>query len=308
MKVIIVGYGIQGKKREFYLKNYEFICSVDPYSDKSKYKYIQEVPINTYDTVFICTPDKEKIKIIEYCIKNKKNCLIEKPFPICNQKKIKDLENLSNKNKTVCYVAYNHRFEPYIDKINNLIKSNKLGKVYSCKLFYGNGTSQLVKKSKWKDNGLGVVVDLSPHLMDMCNYWFGMSNKNFLNIVVDKFENKSPDYASITSKINSINFELNMTYCMWKNDFFCDIIAKKGSIHMSSLCKWDKTILKIRKRKFPSGKPWEKKIEMKSKDPTWNLELINLRKLIKIKKKNDFSRDIWINNNLKNFKKLLKIK
>ena len=64
MKVIIIGYGIQGRKRQLSLKKKEFICSVDPYSKKAKYKDIKEVPSNLYDTVFICTPDKEKVKIM----------------------------------------------------------------------------------------------------------------------------------------------------------------------------------------------------------------------------------------------------
>jgi predicted dehydrogenase len=308
MKVVIVGYGVQGKKRKLYLKKTEFICFVDPYLKDSNYRLIEDVPKHLYDTVFICTPDNAKLKIIEYCIKNKKNCLIEKPFPFCDLKRIKYLEKLSNKNKVICYIAYNHRFEPFIHKIDNFLKSNKIGKIYSCKLFYGNGTSKLVKNSSWKDKGLGVVVDLSPHLMDMCRTWFGIKTQKFLNIFVDRFENKSPDYATINSKIKNIKFELSMTYCMWKNDFFCDIIGEKGSIHMSSLCKWDRTFLKIRSRKFPSGKPKEKIFTMKSKDPTWNYELINFKKLINLKEKNNFNRDIWINENLKNFKKLLKIK
>lgn len=308
MKVIIVGYGIQGRKRQLSLKKNEFICSIDPYSKKAKYKNINEVPSNLYDTVFICTPDKEKIKIIEFCIKNKKNCLIEKPFPICTQNKIKYLEKLSNKNKVVIYVAYNHRFEPHIIKIKDYLKSKKLGRIFSCKLFYGNGTSKLVKKSKWKDKGLGVVVDLSTHLLDMCNYWFGFKKKVFSNISVDKFENKSPDNALLYEKIDNIKFQLEVTYCMWKNDFFCDIIAEKGSVHMSSLCKWDKTILKIRTRILPSGRPHEKNISLKSKDVTWKSELIYFRKLIKFKKNNDLNKDIWINNNLINFKKILKVR
>lgn len=306
MKVIIIGYGVQGKKRRLSLKKTEYICSVDPNSKKTKYKYINEVPINLYDTVFICTPDNEKIKIIEYCIKNKKNFLIEKPFPLSSSKKIKYLEKLSNKNKVVCYVAYNHRFEPNIIRIKDYLKSKKLGKIYSCKIFYGNGTSKLVKKSKWKDKGLGVVVDLSTHLLDLCNYWFGIKKRKFSNISVEKFENKSPDNALIYEKINNIKFQLELTYCMWKNNFFCDIIAEKGSIHMSSLCKWGKATLKIRTRVFPSGKPHEKKFIIKTKDPTWSLELNHFRRLIASKKNNNLIKDIWINNNLLNFKKILK--
>jgi hypothetical protein len=79
-------------------------------------------------------------------------------------------------------------------------------------------------------------------------------------------------------------------------------------LHLSSLSKWGKTILKIRTRVFPSGKPKEKIFSIKSKDPTWNSELIFFRKLIQFKKKNNLKKDIWINENLINFKKQLKIR
>ncbi len=308
MRVIIVGYGIQGKKRHKSLKTNELVYIVDPNHKDADYKYLEDVPKNLYDTVFICTPDEEKIDIIEYCSKFKKNCLIEKPFPLSSKKKIIDLEKNFNKNNSICYVAYNHRFEPNIIKIKNYIKSQKLGKIYSCKLFYGNGTSKLVKKSKWKDKGLGVVIDLATHLLDMCNFWFGISKKVFSNINIEKFENKSPDDALIFDNINDINIQLNVTYCMWRNDFACDIIGKKGSIHLSSLSKWDTTVLKIRTRIFPSGKPKEKKFNIKLKDPTWNLELNFFRKLVKLRKNNNLKKDIWINQNLINFKKKLRIK
>lgn len=298
MKAIIVGNGIQGKKRKFFLKKKEFICSVDPYCSKSRYKLIENVPVDLYDTVFICTPESEKIKIIEYCIKNKKNCLIEKPFPNYNKKKIKYFEKLANKNNIVCYTAYNHRFEPFIKKIKNIIDSKKIGKIYSCKIFYGNGTAMLVKKSNWKDKGLGVVTDLFPHLLDVCNYWFNLKSNVFRNFQLEKFENKSSDYAIINSKLKKIFYQFEMTYCMWKNDFFCDILGKKGSIHMTSLCKWSTTVLKIRTRVFPSGKPKEKVLTLRMKDPTWKLELLHFKELIKKNIKNNFNKNIWINDNL----------
>ena len=36
------------------------------------------------------------------------------------------------------------------------------------------------------------------------------------------------------------------------------------------------------------------------KDPTWELEHKYFFRLLKLKKKNDLSKDIWINKNLKN--------
>ena len=49
----------------------------------------------------------------------------------------------------------------------------KFGKPYYCKLFYGNGTARLVKKSLWKNKGSGVLSDLGSHLLATCRFFFG---------------------------------------------------------------------------------------------------------------------------------------
>ena len=102
MKAVIVGIGVQGKKRKKILGK-EFKYSVDKFKD-ADYKSINQVPLNEYDTVFVCVPDKEKLKIVKYCIENKKHILIEKPFLIPNirtkeyiTKKIKKNKQVSNK-------------------------------------------------------------------------------------------------------------------------------------------------------------------------------------------------------------------
>ena len=87
MKAIIVGMGVQGVKRKKSLSSKEFIGSVDKFK-KSNFYSIQNVPLNSYDTVFVCVPDNEKEKIIEYSLKNKKNVLVEKPFITNKQNKI----------------------------------------------------------------------------------------------------------------------------------------------------------------------------------------------------------------------------
>ncbi len=60
MKVVIIGLGIQGKKRKKILEKKYFVASVDPINKDADYKSIKDVPINSYDSCFICVPDKNK--------------------------------------------------------------------------------------------------------------------------------------------------------------------------------------------------------------------------------------------------------
>ena len=299
MKILIVGLGVQGQKRKKLLSKKNLYATVDIKNKKANFKKIENVPLDNYDSVFICTPDSTKLKILNYCIKNKKNVLVEKPLIIESESKIKKLQNQANKSRIVIYTAYNHRFEPQFLNIKKIVKSKILGKIYYCNFFYGNGTAKLVKKNKWRDKGLGVIQDLGTHLVDTVKFWFE-KKMNFKLLVRNKFENNSPDHAILFSKKNNFSIKLEMSMCMWKNTLRCDIIGSKGSLHLDSLCKWGPSTLLIHKRKLPSGYPYEKKIVIKKKDPTWKLEHEYFMKLVKFKKKTNLKKDIWISQTLKN--------
>ena len=299
MKILIVGLGVQGQKRKKLLHKKLIFATVDKKNKSADFKDIKDAPLDKYDSVFVCTPDSEKFKILNYCIINKKNALIEKPLVASSEKKIKELENKANKVNIVFYSAYNHRFEPHFVKIKKIVNSKILGKIYYCHIFYGNGTARLVKNNKWRDKGLGIIQDLGPHLMDTVKFWFN-EKLSFKTIFKNKFENRSPDHAILFSKKNKFFVKLEMSMCMWKNTLRCDIIGSKGSIHLDSLCKWGPSTLRILKRKLPSGYPQEKKIIIKKKDPTWKLEHNHFFKLIKLKKKNNLNKDMWINKSLRN--------
>lgn len=301
MKAIVVGMGVQGEKRKKYLGK-DFIFSVDKFKN-ADYESIFDVPLKAYDVAFLCVPESEKIDLIKYCIKNKKHILVEKPLLIKSSKLLIKLEKQAKKNKVILYTAYNHRFEPSILKLKNLIEKKTLGKIYRCKIFYGNGTSYLVKKSKWRDSGLGVVTDIGSHLLDICLFWFGNKITKLKVIEINKFENKASDHAIISLEISKINIQLEMTLCMWKNTFTCDLLAAKGSAHLNSLCKWSKSTFIYRKRKLPSGKPSEKITFFEQGDPTWRSEYLFFKDLIKKNKKNNLKRDIILNREFAKIKK-----
>ena len=291
MKVIIVGLGIQGKKRIKYLGN-NLIATIDPYNKEADFSKIEDVPLNIFDTVFICTPDKPKFALISYFLKNKKHVLVEKPLWSDELKKINKLEKLAIKKKVTLYVAYNHRFEPHFIRMKNLILSNKLGKIYSCRIFYGNGTAKLIRVNKWRNKGTGVLTDLAPHLLDICNIWFKKKLGKLKLISANKFENSSYDHVIICNYKSKIHIELEMTYCMWHNHFTCDILAEKGSAHIESLCKWGPSTFIYRKRILPSGKPKEIRNVIKQKDPTWKSEYNYFKKLIASKRRTNLSNDL----------------
>ena len=95
MKTIIVGMGIQGNKRKNILKK-NLKYTVDKFI-KADFKSIYDVPLNSYNSAIICVPDNQKINIMEYCIKNKKDILVEKPILFKNSAQAKKIGKLSKK-------------------------------------------------------------------------------------------------------------------------------------------------------------------------------------------------------------------
>src|SRR5205807_8968424 len=104
---------------------------------------------------------------------NGKHVLVEKPLWAGDEDSIARLEAVARSQGVICYVAYNHRFEPHFVRMREAVFSGKLGALYHCRMFYGNGTARLVRESQWRDQGAGVLPDLGSHLLDTAHVWFG---------------------------------------------------------------------------------------------------------------------------------------
>ena len=196
MRVVVAGLGVQGHKRRR-IAGADFVAAVDPVNEEARYRTIMDVPLADYDAVLACIPDEPKIDVLTYCIGNGKHVLVEKPLWAKHESEITALEALARRNGVVCYTAYNHRFEPHFVRMRDLIASGELGTIYSCRMFYGNGTARLVRDSAWRDQGAGVLPDLGSHLLDTCRFWFGDIEDRFQFVGVHGFENRAPDHVVI---------------------------------------------------------------------------------------------------------------
>ena len=295
MKVIIVGLGIQGRKRQLFAGS-DVVATVDPFHPDATYKSIEEVPLEGFNAALLCIPDEPKISIIEYLLANQKHILVEKPLFAANPQDLLRLKLLAEQNGRVCYTAYNHRFEPHFIRMKKLIDSGILGKIYGVKLFYGNGTARLVRDSAWRDKGAGVLPDLGSHLLDTVNYWFGQYFDGFNIYSANRFENQSFDHITFGSN-NGILLQFELSLLSWRNHFYADIFAEKGSAHINSLCKWGPSTFTVRDRKLPSGRPDEESVTLAQSDPTWALEYEHFKRLT-ASSINNLENDIWINNTL----------
>lgn len=298
LRCVVAGLGVQGLKRRHHA-GLDCVASVDPINIEAEFRELEDVPLDSYDAVLACIPDQPKAELLRYCLSKRKHVLVEKPlWAICEEEVIA-LERMARERNVLLYTAYNHRFEPHFVRMRDLIKSGDLGRIYSCRMFYGNGTARVVRDSPWRDKEAGVLSDLGSHLLDTCKFWFGDEVDSFELSSLHRFENKAPDHVVICTNRSLPRIELEMTLCMWRNHFTCDILAENGSAHIESLCKWGPSSFILRKRVLPSGTPLEERETIIRPDPTWEAEYKYFKHAISQKYQTDLTTDLWLHRSLR---------
>lgn len=270
MRVVVVGLGVQGNKRRAVAGD-AVAATVDPVAAGADFRALEDVPPGDFDAALVCTPDAAKGDLLRELLAGGKSVLVEKPLIADTAEELTAIASLAKAGDAVCYTAYNHRFEPHFVRMKRTIESGVLGEVYSCRMFYGNGTARLVRESAWRDQGSGVLHDLGSHLLDTALYWFGQATAPFRVVARRSFENRAPDHVVFVSDGTPL-LQMEATLLSWRNHFTADVFAEKGSAHIRSLCKWGPSTFTLRDRRLPSGRPDEQSETLVQPDPTWDAE------------------------------------
>lgn len=293
MKAVVVGLGIQGKKR-FAVAGPDAIGTVDPAVTNATWRTIEDVPLEAYDAALVCTPDESKEELLTYLLGHGKHVLVEKPLLTRRDADLIRLRETARRTGAVCYTAYNHRFEPHLASVRSLLEQEAIGQVYQARFFYGNGTARDVRNSPWRDRGLGVIRDLASHMLDLVLFFFGTPTTEPELWACERFENHACDYFMLGFSGSRPMLRIEGTLLSWRNSFLLDIVGKHGSIHVTGLCKWGPTSLIVRDRKLPSGKPNERVHTLEQPDPTWAIEYQHFKKM-RASGATNIDSDIWIN-------------
>ncbi len=297
-KIVICGMGVQGHKR-LAAAGEDTVATVDPMADGIDFTDMRDVPLDTYDAAVLCIPDEAKLDLIGYLLAEGKHVMVEKPMLAADETQLAGLVALAEDKGLVCYTAYNHRFEPHYVAMRDLLASGELGRIYSLRMFYGNGTARLVRDSAWRDQGAGVLPDLGSHLLDTLRFWFGDEFDPALRVTgAFRHENRAFDHV-ILGADGPPAVQLEMTMLSWRNHFTCDVYAENGSAHIESLCKWGPTTFIRRRRVLPSGRPPEDCRTLIQADPTWALEYEHFISLCQGgRPAHNLDTDIWLNRKL----------
>ena len=295
MRCLVVGLGIQGKKR-LKIAGPEAVYTVDPVAAGANYRRIEDVPLNEYNAALCCVPDDPKPALLRYLLQNGKHVLVEKPLLGKDRGELEELAQLAEKKRAVCYTAYNHRFEPHLVTVRKILETGELGRLYQANFFYGNGTARDVRNSPWRDRDLGVISDLGSHLLDWTLFLFGRPAGELQLWSCRRCENLAPDHAKFAFP-GDLHLEYEVSLLSWRNTFRLDLWAERGSLHVDCLCKWGPSILSVRNRALPSGRPKERTETLEKIDPTWEAEYAHFRELCR-QPAHNLANDIWIQEQL----------
>lgn len=295
MRTIVVGKGIQGLKRAAHCGE-DFVSFVDTAYEKW-YMHIEAVPLNSYDAALVCVPYSEQEAILHFLLSHGKHVMVEKPL-VLQPSMYGTIEQVAQAHEAVLYTAYNHRFEPHLIRMKQMLDNNELGEIYSVRMFYGNGTAQNVKGT-WRDKS--ILHEIGSHLFDLL-YWWNGKLPLWKKTTFSRSETNTPDYVMVQLGEDGISpITLEMTWLSWRNTFTCYIIGSKGSAHIDGLCKWGPSTFTHRHRILPSGKPLEERVTLEQDDPTWRAEYAYFKGLIENKHKTDLSWDAEL---MRTFKEL----
>ena len=293
MRVVVVGLGIQGRKR-LAVAGPDVVATVDPVAPGATYRAIEAVPLDRFDAAIICTPDQPKLELLRYLLARRKHVLVEKPLLAPDAEPLHELALLARQAQAACYTAYNHRFEPNLVRAKRALEAGAIGPVYLARAFYGNGTALDVKRSAWRDHGAVVLADLGSHLLDLVLFLFGPIEERFALWSAQRFENRAIDHVLFGVSGGRPALALEGALVSWRNTFTLDVFGQRGSVHVHGLCKWGPSRFLLRRRVWPSGRPDEEVCTEERADPTWALEYEHFARLC-AQGGTNLAHDVWIN-------------
>ncbi|OQA00839.1 MAG: putative oxidoreductase YdgJ [Planctomycetes bacterium ADurb.Bin401] len=131
------------------------------------------------DGVLIVSPHYEHPKMIEAALKNDLHVLCEKPIGVFT-KNVREINALADRSKKVFGIMFNQRTNKVYQKIKEMITSGQLGEIkrtnwivthwYRPQSYYESGGW----RATWAGEGGGVLLNQSPHQIDLWQWICGM--------------------------------------------------------------------------------------------------------------------------------------
>ncbi|MFI3141286.1 MAG: Gfo/Idh/MocA family oxidoreductase [Clostridia bacterium] len=131
------------------------------------------------DSIIVSVPHYDHVPLGVYSLEKGLNTLVEKPIAVYT-KQAKELIAAGEKSEGVFALMYNQRTDPLYIKLRELVQGGELGEMirmcwivtnwYRPQAYYNSGAW----RASWKGEGGGVLLNQSPHQLDLWQWICGM--------------------------------------------------------------------------------------------------------------------------------------
>ena len=249
----IIGHGIVGKRREFFLnsnKKFNIVAICDK-NYKKKFLKKKTLFFNNYkllykntlelDCVFICLSNDMAAEVTSFFLNKGIHVFCEKP-PSINLKQLIKVKRMKRKNpKVKLMYGFNHRFHNSVIKAKRIIETKKYGSVLNVKATYGKSKFINFNQNDWRTKrsiaGGGILLDQGIHVIDLLCYFFGTFEevKSLVQNNCWNYDVEDNCFALLKQKKRDIIAFVHSSASLWRHDFNIEINFKKGTIILSGI-------------------------------------------------------------------------
>lgn len=209
--------------------------------------YRELIDLEEVDLVCITAPNRYHFEYAKYCINSNKNMILEKPATM-DVEEAKELKRYIYNSNKINIINRQLRFNPYLLKVKEIIKSGALGRIYYINM-HQQSTGFSNKDMKWiwsleKESGGGVRLAMGSHLVDLIRFWLNkkvLTVKGNMDVVIPKrkyFDGEFNDVTACSFFSSNLNLEDNITVnlsatcsAIGKNEFNFQIYGQNGELH-----------------------------------------------------------------------------
>ena len=257
LKVGIAGYGVVGKRRQFYIDQHPSMRVV-AVCDKGFSKaamlargvkcypdYRELLASQPLDAVFVSLPNYLAADVTIAALKRGLHVFCEKP----PGRDIKDIERVIKVEKSrrgLCLkYGFNHRYHDSVREALGIIRSGEIGKIINIRGVYGK--SKIIPfsggwRAERKYSGGGILLDQGIHMLDLMRLFCGdfVEIKSYISNNYWKHNVEDNAYAIMRDAKGRIAM-LHSSATQWQHKFSLEIALTKGYLELQGILSGSKS-------------------------------------------------------------------
>lgn len=202
---------------------------------KNSYDSYEDFLNSDINAVYIASKNSDHYSYIIKAAEAGKHILCEKPLVLTSEEANK-VKEICEANGVILTVNYPYRFHPIVQKAQEIIANNMLGKIISISADFKINYPPNENYRFVKEHGGGPIIDLGTHVIDLIRYLAGDIKDiiSFKDSLV--YQSEVEDLGIALLKLNSGAYgTLSVSYCAKKAPNRIEIVGYNGYLTIDNL-------------------------------------------------------------------------